>query len=200
MFDFFTSLAKSKYLSVFSLSGSFGHQTLSDDKCFLFLLINIERSVWISKSQRISCVSFSWTDYHYYITLYEFFILMSVDGLSLQDSSQYSGRSQQWWSRLVLRFQTLSAPWPSLLGPFQVHQLQLVSPSPSCSCPVGWGCKIHRLQDLPDECPGYDTKQSDGEVAAVLELWGMRSTPSLPSLPGPLWPGVVAPDRALSMR
>ena len=34
---------------------------------------------------------------------------------------------------------------------------------------------------------------------AVLELWGMRSTPSLPLLPGPLWPGVVAPDRALSM-
>ena len=51
----------------------------------------------------------------------------------------------------------------------------------------------------PNECPGYDTKQSDGEVPAVLELWGMRSTPSLPSLPGPLWPGVVAPDRALSM-
>ena len=50
-----------------------------------------------------------------------------------------------------------------------------------------------------NKCPGYDTKQSDGEVPAVLELWGMRSTPSLPSLPGPLWPGVVAPDTALSM-
>ena len=46
-----------------------------------------------------------------------------------------------------------------------------------------------------NECPGYDTKQSDGGVPAVLELWGMRSTPSLPSLPGPLWPGVVAPDK-----
>ena len=51
----------------------------------------------------------------------------------------------------------------------------------------------------PNECLEYDTKQSDGEVPAVLELWGMRSTPSLPSLPGPLSPGVVAPDRALSM-
>ena len=29
----------------------------------------------------------------------------------------------------------------------------------------------------------------------MLELWGMRSTPSLPSLPGPPWPGVVAPDK-----
>ena len=51
----------------------------------------------------------------------------------------------------------------------------------------------------PNECPGYDTKQSDGVVPVMLELWGMQSTPSLPSLPGPLWPGVVAPDRALSM-
>ena len=72
-------------------------------------------------------------------------------------------------------------------------------------CPVGWGCRIHRLllcrgvRPPPNECPRYDTKQSDGEVPAVLELWGMRYTPSLPSLPGPLWPEVVAPDRALSM-
>ena len=49
------------------------------------------------------------------------------------------------------------------------------------------------------ERPGYDTKQSDGEVPVMLELWGMWSTPSLPSLPGPLWPGVVAPDMVLSM-
>ena len=33
----------------------------------------------------------------------------------------------------------------------------------------------------------------------MLELWGMQSTPSLPSLSGLLWSGVVAPDRVLSM-
>ena len=33
----------------------------------------------------------------------------------------------------------------------------------------------------------------------MLELMGMRSTPPLLSLSGPLWPGVVAPDRVLSM-
>ena len=66
---------------------------------------------------------------------------------------------------------------------------------------AGGGCRIHWLhlcrgiRPLPNECPGYDTKQSDGEVPAMLELWGMRSTPSLPSLPGPLWPRVVAPDK-----
>ena len=74
-----------------------------------------------------------------------------------------------------------------------------------CDCPISWSCRIHWLhlcrgvRPPPNECPGYDTKQSDGEVPAVLELWGMRSIPSLPSPPGPLWPGVVAPDRALSM-
>ena len=51
----------------------------------------------------------------------------------------------------------------------------------------------------PYECPRYDTKQSDGEDPVMPGLWGMRSTPSLPLPPGPLWPGMVAPDRAISM-
>ena len=73
------------------------------------------------------------------------------------------------------------------------------------TCPVSWGCIIYQLllcrgvRPPPNECPSYDTKQSDGEVQAVLELWGMRSTSLLPSLPSPLWPEVVAPDRTLSM-
>ena len=29
----------------------------------------------------------------------------------------------------------------------------------------------------------------------MLELWGIRSTPLLPSPPALLWPGVVAPDK-----
>ena len=46
---------------------------------------------------------------------------------------------------------------------------------------------------LSDECPRYTTKQSDGEIPVVLGL------PSLPMRPGPLWPGIVVPDRALSI-
>ena len=38
----------------------------------------------------------------------------------------------------------------------------------------------------PDACSGYDTKQSDAELPVMLKLWGMRSTPSLLSLPSPL--------------
>ncbi len=70
---------------------------------------------------------------------------------------------------------------------------------------VDWGCRIHWMhfcrgvRSLPNEYPGYDTKQFDDEVTVILELWGMRSTPSLPSLPSPLWSRVVAPNRALSM-
>ncbi len=33
----------------------------------------------------------------------------------------------------------------------------------------------------------------------MLEIWRMQCTPSLPSLPGPLWPGVGAANRVLSM-
>ena len=53
--------------------------------------------------------------------------------------------------------------------------------------------------DFPNECPTYHSKQSDGEVPVNLKLWGMRSTPLLPSLIGPLWPGEVAPGWVVSM-
>ena len=71
-------------------------------------------------------------------------------------------------------------------------------------CPVGWGCRIHRLHHYrgirpPKKCPGYNTKKSDSKVTVMLELWEMRITPSVSLLPGPLWLGMVAPDRALSM-
>ena len=53
--------------------------------------------------------------------------------------------------------------------------------------------------DSPNECPRYDPKQSNGEAPVMLELWGMRSSSLLPSLPGPLWHGVVAPERVLPL-
>ena len=33
----------------------------------------------------------------------------------------------------------------------------------------------------------------------MLQFWGMQRTPLLVLLPGPLWPGVIAPERVLSM-
>ena len=58
---------------------------------------------------------------------------------------------------------------------------------------------LQRGKTHPNECPGYDTEQSDGVVPVLLEFWGMWSTPSLPLLTGLLWPEVVAPDRVLSI-
>ena len=71
--------------------------------------------------------------------------------------------------------------------------------------PVGWGCRIYQLhlcrgvRPPPNECPRYDTEQSDGEVPEMLELCGVLSTPSFPSLPGPLWPRMVTLDWVLFM-
>ena len=42
--------------------------------------------------------------------------------------------------------------------------------------------------------PGDDIKQSEGEASIMLGLLEMWNTPSLPSLQGPLWSGVLAPD------
>ena len=53
---------------------------------------------------------------------------------------------------------------------------------------------LQRGKSPLNECPGYDMKQSDGEVP-ILKLW---STLSWPLLSGSLWSGVVAADRILS--
>ena len=58
---------------------------------------------------------------------------------------------------------------------------------------------LQRGKNPPSNVLIYDTKQSDGERPVILELWGMRSTSFLPSLPGPLCLRVVAPDRFQSM-
>ena len=57
-----------------------------------------------------------------------------------------------------------------LLSPVRIHRLQL--------------CR--GVKPLANECPVYDSKQSDGEIPVMLELWGMRSTPLLALIPGPL--------------
>ena len=51
----------------------------------------------------------------------------------------------------------------------------------------------------PQQVSGYDIKQSDGDVPVMLELLRMLSTPSLPSIRGPLWPRILEPEKVLSM-
>ena len=72
-------------------------------------------------------------------------------------------------------------------------------------CPVEWGCRIHWLHLCrgigPPPMSVLDMILNNlmVTVPVMLELWRMQSTSLLPSLPGPLWPGLVAPDRVLSM-
>ena len=60
-------------------------------------------------------------------------------------------------------------------------------------------CSFAEGLDSPNECPRYDTNQSDDEAPIMLNLWEVQSAPSLPSLPGPLWLAVVVPERVLFM-
>ena len=48
-------------------------------------------------------------------------------------------------------------------------------------------------------CPDYYTKQSNGEVPQMPQLWGMQSTSLWPSIPGLPWPAMVVFNRVLSM-
>ena len=58
---------------------------------------------------------------------------------------------------------------------------------------------LQRVKPPSQRVSWFEAKQSDGEVPVMQELWEMKSTPLLLSLPGPLCPGVVAPDRILSI-
>ena len=58
---------------------------------------------------------------------------------------------------------------------------------------------LYRRIRPPNVCPGNVTYKSDGEAPVILVFWGMWITPSMTLLPDPLGPGVVAPDRVLSM-
>ena len=63
------------------------------------------------------------------------------------------------------------------------------------------GYRVHSL----DLCMGVRTSQesvldmTSNGAATVLELWGIYTTPSLPLLPSPLRPGVVARDKVLTI-
>ena len=69
--------------------------------------------------------------------------------------------------------------------------------------PVSWSCRIHRRLHLSMTSP-FSTNVLDmsfknlmDEGLKTLELRRMQSTRFWPSLPGPLWLGVVLPDRVL---
>ena len=103
---------------------------------------------------------------------------------------------------MLLKFRWIDMPLKSV-NP-SIKHLDYLWHTHCMFSPVSWGCRIHWLDLwrrvrslLPNKCPGYDTKPFDGEAPIMLKPWGMWSTPSLPLLP--LYPGVVASDKLLSM-
>ena len=69
------------------------------------------------------------------------------------------------------------------------------------ACPVGWSCRIHRLflcRGVRAPTTSVLNMTLNNLMERFQQSWsfgGMRSTPLLPLLQGPLWPGVVAPDK-----
>ena len=69
-------------------------------------------------------------------------------------------------------FLNQSAPWLYFTALFARFEDVLID---VIYCPVGWSYGIHRVHycrevRLPNDSPGYDTKQSDGEVPVMLEI------------------------------
>ena len=113
------------------------------------------------------------------------------------------------WSPLVRLFPSPPVTLIILWLLYRKHQSRLVyyyyyyycccCCSFSCyCCRCSFSCNCYCFYSH-HECPGYDNKRYDGEVPVMMELWGMRSIRSLPSLLSPLWFGMVAPDRVQSM-
>ena len=108
---------------------------------------------------------------------------------------------QPWWGNLFRRRKTLNSNQLNLkidLVSYPAWAEGLVNKYTETETDIARSAETVEYTDLnlcrgviptPNECLGYDTKQSDGEVPVM----------PLPLLPGPLWPGVLAPDRALSM-
>ena len=93
-----------------------------------------------------------------------------------------------WWScRLGLESASLQK------GKTPLTSVLVALSAGSVECTDSFSLKGH---DSPNECQRYDSKQSDGEAPVMLEVWGIQSTPLLPSFSGLLRLGVVASDRA----
>ena len=98
-----------------------------------------------------------------------------------------------WWSNAWRDYYKKRVFCKTLCGgrpQFWSFRASEVGPSlPLLRLPSRQGLSLQTGKTLPhNECPRYDTKQSDSDVPLMLELWVMQSTPSLPSPPDPLCP------------
>ena len=65
--------------------------------------------------------------------------------------------------------------------------------------PMNFSANVHQYIIVISHMIYAMFKQSEGKISVMLELWEMRSTLSLPSIPRQFWPRVVASVGVLSM-
>ena len=115
-------------------------------------------------------------------------IYLLIDSIVLGMTLNYI----QWWGSSFgclrnmefLFIAIISSPlWPGVIWLCRLGQLN----TPTSSLQRG-KTPPENVQDL-----------TQNNLMVILELWGMQNTPLLPLLTGPLWLGVVAPDRLLSI-
>ena len=174
---------------------------MESHQCFVFPCTSIyntcsgqcrKHSVWASAFERSACSSayslIVFIEYHFLLAFF-FFFFFFLCVRDLFNSLNLLTFVVHNWSKLWI----------------EMRNVATVSPCKICPVSKGWGCKIHRLLLFRGVIPHPMSAQYMtlnnlmGSAPKMLEFWGIRSTPSLPSFPGLLWPGMVALDRALSM-
>ena len=124
-------------------------------------------------------------------------------GIFLNDEAQFGNSECFCRDRIVKNFTDCdNLSWiDTLFGCYWIY-FCFESTASESPCPVDCSCRIYRLHLCrgvrlpPNDVLGYEIKSSDGEALGICGMW---STPSLPLLLGPLWPGEVTPNRFLSM-
>ena len=84
--------------------------------------------------------------------------------------------------------------WPTVLVPIDLFEIRfemILNNINTLASPVGWGNRIHRVHLYRGARPHQrvfwcDIKQPGCEASLMMEIWGIQSIPSLPSLLGPL--------------
>ena len=100
-------------------------------------------------------------------------------------------------------FKEKYSPKSTLFGPFSDDGVNFLDRR---GWMVSWGCRRHQLHlsrrvrtPSTDKCPDMKLNNLMVRLQWCWHFGECRVPSSFPSLPGPLWPGLVALDRALSM-
>ena len=115
----------------------------------------------------------------------------------MEKSNKWTRQSQEMWIfntiKIMLERNLNSLHVTQPVRPVEYTLCNSAEGNPSNECPLAQFLGLQNTptaslqrSKTPNECPAYGAKQSDGDASVILELRGMWSTASFPSLPGPL--------------